>query len=317
MSLSIERVKEILYSINQYTDAAYLPELDRFVYIGDDIEDMNLDDYDGPTLPLPSAYDINNYGMMEDFIERKTDGEAKQWLTNAIKGRGAFRNFRATCERFGLLNDWYRFEEGCYEDIAVYWCEQNGLEYHFTRPAAITEEEDDEPEEPVPEKKPSVKVVAIDEKNSYAITHMVAQFRVELAALKGRKEEADLEDADNEIKFYLSRQYPILAASISGKYIGYAVCRVDDDVVWLESIYVRKEYRRQGIASLLLETAEEIARQFGNDTLYIFIHPNNEAVINFLDKNEYNVLNLIEVRKKYKNEKTDTEYSIGNHKYNY
>ena len=146
---------------------------------------------------------------------------------------------------------------------------------------------------------------------------MNIEFRKALAALRNYESDADLESAESEIGFYLSRRYPIFAASLNGTFIGYAVCRIDDDVVWLESIFVKKEYRKQGIATMLLKKCEEVAAEHGNETLYIYINPNNEQVIGLLNRNGYNVLNLIEVRKKYSEEKTSTEYKIGDHSYKY
>lgn len=312
MSLAIERVKSALYDVDQQTEIVYLPELDRFVYRSDD-EDIDLENYDGEIIPLPNHYDINNYRMMHDFMEEETTGEIQSWLRNSLIGKGAFRRFRATCERFGITNDWYRYEEKCYEDIAVYWCEQNGLEYYFEEKV----KREPEPEEPELPKSTRVRVVNIDEKNAYGIYYMNIEFRKELAALRNYQCDADLESAQSEIGFYLSRRYPVFAASVNGAFVGYAVCRIDDDVVWLESVYVKKEYRNKGIATLLLKKCEEVAAEYGNETLYIYINPDNEPVIGLLNKNGYDVLNLIEVRKKYRDEKTDREYKIGDHTYKY
>ncbi len=319
MSISIERVKNALFDIDQKTDVFYLPELDRFVYQTNGESEFDLDHYRGDVISMPSHYEINNYQIMQDFIERKTTGDAREWLSNAIIGRGAFHRFRVTCERFGLLKDWYAFEENAYEDMAVLWCEDNGLEYYYEETVKPDEDEDIEEEvrETVTLQKPTVRIVDIDEKNAYAISYMVVEFRKVLSSLKNWESDYELEDASEEINDYLKKHYPVFAASISGRYVGYAVCRIDSDVVWLESIYVRNEYRRQGIASKLLKRCEEVGRELGNETLYVYIHPNNDAVISFLNENGYNVLNLIEVRKAYNDEKTDTEYGIGKHKYKY
>ncbi|MBQ7222953.1 MAG: GNAT family N-acetyltransferase [Erysipelotrichaceae bacterium] len=312
MELAIERVKDVIYEITQDNDAYYLPAIDRFVFSSDD--DIDLDDYSGRIVPLPSRQQINGYRMMEDFIEERVTGDPQDWLRNAIRGKGAFHRFRITCERFGLLKDWYDFEDTRYEDIAVNWCEENGYEYYFERKARGLYEEDIRE---VTEKKENVRIVKIDEKNAYVLGYMVIEFRKELAALRDWQSETDLEGAQEEIKYYLSKHYPILAASISGNYVGYAVIKEEDGIYWLESIYVRKEFRRRHIATMLLKEAEKIAQENGEETLYINIHPNNAAVINLLGKNGYDVLNLIEVRKKYPAEKLKTEYLIGDVKFKY
>ena len=68
---------------------------------------------------------------------------------------------------------------------------------------------------------------------------------------------------------------------------------------------------------MLFEKAESIAREYGNETLYQYIHPNNDAMIRFLKASGYDVLNLIEVRKAYPEEELKENYSIGEHSYRY
>lgn len=73
----------------------------------------------------------------------------------------------------------------------------------------------------------------------------------------------------------------------SGVFAGYVVCRVDGGNVWVESLYVRDEDRRRGIASALFEKAEEIAASCGGDTLFNCMPPNNRGVILFLRRRLY------------------------------
>lgn len=67
--------------------------------------------------------------------------------------------------------------------------------------------------------------------------------------------------------------------------------------MWVESIFVKAEYRRHGVATALHSKAEEIAASNGDDTVYNYVHPNNHCMIEFLRKRGYTVLNLIELRK--------------------
>jgi ribosomal protein S18 acetylase RimI-like enzyme len=60
---------------------------------------------------------------------------------------------------------------------------------------------------------------------------------------------------------------------------------------------------------MLFRKAEEIAASMGEDTVYNFVHPNNEGMIRFLASKGYTVLNMIEVRKPYKGEKLTTTIS--------
>ena len=56
---------------------------------------------------------------------------------------------------------------------------------------------------------------------------------------------------------------------------------IDEPCVWVESIFVVKEYRRKRISSALFEKAEEIAKAYGEETVYNYVHPNNNGMIAF------------------------------------
>lgn len=74
---------------------------------------------------------------------------------------------------------------------------------------------------------------------------------------------------------------------------------------------------RQGVAAALHGKAEEIAASYGNDTVYNYVHPNNHRMIEFLRKRGYTVLNLIEIRKPYQNEKLTQTITVGEHEFDY
>lgn len=75
-----------------------------------------------------------------------------------------------------------------------------------------------------------------------ALAEMVALFRVELRSYKGIVSKPNLEAGREEMEDYLSAKFPVYAALVDGKYAGYAVCRIDSEVVWVESIFVKEEY---------------------------------------------------------------------------
>ena len=161
-------------------------------------------------------------------------------------------------------------------------------------------------------------VQIIDYENKYLndVAKLIANFRVVLKSFKNDISEPDIEDAKDELSFYLDKKYPLYLAIENDKVVGYILLRVDG-VVWVEHIYVLDEYRRQGIASLLFNKAEEYSNNRKEDTLFNYVHPNNETMIAFLKANGYEVLNLIEIRKPYKGEKTTTKIKVGNNEFDY
>lgn len=161
-----------------------------------------------------------------------------------------------------------------------------------------------------------LELITISEVND-ALAEMVAFFRVELRSYKGLVSKPNVDAGREEMEEYLAAGFPVFAAMVDGQYGGYVVCRVDSEVVWVESIFVKEEYRRHGVASALHSKAEEIAAFYGEDTVYNYVHPNNHRMLEFLRKRGYTVLNLIEIRKPFKGEKLSQTITVGEHEFDY
>ena len=287
----------------------YIPE-ERIIEQDDETDIKQL-------IPLPSHKQIDDYSTMKNYIDQLDESEAKGWLEESIKGAGAFKRFRSCLERFGLTDNWLDYQYGVHEDIAYNWCEYHGIEYledeaDYQRSTETVTEEKVSPAE-----EHKYRLIRIDQDNYYGLGYLLLEFRKILSSFKNTLNDMDVEDALEELKCYLNRQYPIFAVSDKGKYVGFAVCRIDDDVVWLESIYVKDQWRRKGLGKMLLDKAEEISKEYHNDTLYFYVHPNNDVMIAFLKDNGYDVLNLIEIRKAYPQEELNSSYTIGDHTYRY
>lgn len=161
-----------------------------------------------------------------------------------------------------------------------------------------------------------MEIILITEVND-ALARMVALFRVELRSYKGIISKPNVEAGREEMEEYLAAKFPVFAAVVNGEYAGYVVCRVEEEIVWVESIFVREEYRRRGVASALHSKAEKIAVSYGDDTVYNYVHPNNHRMIAFLRKRGYTVLNLIEIRKPHRGEKLTQIIPVGEHEFDY
>ena len=161
-----------------------------------------------------------------------------------------------------------------------------------------------------------MEIIEISQVND-CLAEMVALFRVELRSYKGIVSKPNVEAGWEEMEEYLTAGFPVFAAVVDGEYAGYVVCRVDSQVVWVESIFVKEEYRRHGVASALHSKAEEIAASYGEETVYNYVHPNNHRMIEFLRKRGYTVLNLIEIRKPHQGEKLTQTISVGEYEFDY
>lgn len=162
-------------------------------------------------------------------------------------------------------------------------------------------------------------IIQVDRQLADTLAPLVADFRATLRAYKRIEAQPDLEAGREEILEFLEAGYPVFAAEDAGDLAGYIVCRTDDSCpcLWVEHLYVRHKYRRKGVATLLFEKAEEIAASRGEDTVYNYVHPNNDGMIQFLRAKGYTVLNLIEIRKPYKGEKLSTTIDVNQNTFDY
>jgi len=162
-----------------------------------------------------------------------------------------------------------------------------------------------------------MKIIIGKHEDSEKIAPLIAAFRVELRALKNITSSPNLSLAKEEYQEYLNAGYPMYLAEEDGKCKGYIICRVEGTNVWVESIYVKEECRRLGIASELYKQAEALANSLGEETLYNYVHPNNHKMIQFLKKRGYSVLNLIEIRRPYADEHPESVIQVGDNLFDY
>jgi uncharacterized protein UPF0158 len=78
-------------------------------------------------LALPDKFDFHEYRHMEKFVAHLTDPHVAEQLWHAIKGTGAFRQFRDAVTRLGLLDDWYSYREGAMMRFMLDWADANNV----------------------------------------------------------------------------------------------------------------------------------------------------------------------------------------------
>ena len=156
----------------------------------------------------------------------------------------------------------------------------------------------------------------IHPEDTTSLIQLIAEFRVSLAELRGKARELDLAASQEELAEYQHKGFPIyVAEGEQGELMGYLVCRMDGDVVWAESLYVRPADRRQGVGSALYAQAEQLAHDLSGGTPYNWIDPDNDKIICFLMKRGYNVLNLIELRRPDAGEQPSKNVQVGDYEF--
>lgn len=163
----------------------------------------------------------------------------------------------------------------------------------------------------------AVAVIRLDESHLEAAARLMADFRATLNGYRGVEAAPDPAAAREEFLSFLRGGSPVFGAVADGELLGYTVCRIEAPTLWVEQLYVRGESRRRGVASRLFEKAEELAAAMGEDTVFNYVHPNNDGMIAFLRSKGYTVLNLIEIRKPYRNEKLTATIRVNDQPFDY
>lgn len=155
-----------------------------------------------------------------------------------------------------------------------------------------------------------------DEQYFDEISALLASFRVVLQGFKGINATPNIESAKEELRDYIKEKWPIYVAIDGNQIVGYILLKVDG-VVWVEHIYVKEEYQRQGVGFVLYKKAEDYSSNLGCDTLFNWVHPNNDKIIAFLKSKGYSVLNMIELRKPFKDETPTRKIKVDNKEFDY
>ena len=98
-------------------------------YIGSEEDEANIEENSDNYILLPTQYDINEYSIMEDFIDEIDNNEIKSELYDAIRGKGAFRRFKDTVRYLNIESKWYEFKANALKKLAIKWCVDNNISY--------------------------------------------------------------------------------------------------------------------------------------------------------------------------------------------
>lgn len=138
MTINLKQVIESVERTNEIYTTFYDTQTGETVYLPDEIitgeRDEALEELietapTGRFRCFPTKYEIHEYSIMVNFIESLPPSAARQELTQAIRGKGAFRRFKNGIYYHRLDQQWYDYQAQAYREIAIRWCRDEGIEY--------------------------------------------------------------------------------------------------------------------------------------------------------------------------------------------
>jgi len=276
MRVNLADVIDAIDTINEDETYFYSIQDEEIVYVLEDDED------DEFFIPLPTKEEVNDYQNMVNFTESIEDDKKRDWFENAIHGKGAFRRFRATLERFGMETEWYDYLEACHRELAIEWCEQHGIVYDTSVRSEEVDDDWDE-EDVVVERKPIKQVqiplrfVHIDEDNYMSALSLCDIYLQELDQYEGVSSSSDYDRAQDYLEEALEEK-DIYVLSDHGRFIAMAICRMNGCITTITDLCVVKDKRRSGVARQLVQEIqkEEV------ETLQFEVPTNNPIMHAFL-----------------------------------
>ena len=255
MKVNLADVIDAIDTINEDETYFYSIQDEEIVYVLEDDED------DEFFIPLPTKEEVNDYQIMVNFTETIEDDKKRDWFENAIRGKGAFRRFRATLERFGMETAWYDYLEASHRELAIEWCEQHGIVYDTS---IQSEEVDDDwgEEDVVKEKEPikqiqiPLRFVRIDEDNYMSALSLCDTYLQELDQYEGVASSSDYDRAQDYLEEALEEK-DMYVLSDHGRFIAMAICRMDGSVTTITDLCVVKDKRRSGVARKLISEIQK------------------------------------------------------------
>ena len=255
MKVNLLDVIDAIDTINEDETYFYSIQDEEIVYALDDGEDEEF------FIPLPTKQEVNDYQNMVNFTETIEDDKKRDWFENAIHGKGAFRRFRATLERFGMETEWYDYLEACHRELAIEWCEQHGIVYDTS---ARCEEVDDDwvegdvvaEREPIKQVQIPLRFVRIDEDNYMSALSLCDTYLQELDQYAGVSSSSDYDRAQNYLEEALEEK-DIYVLSDHGRFIAMAICRMNGSVTTITDLCVVKDKRRSGVARQLVQEIQK------------------------------------------------------------
>ena len=148
------------------------------------------------------------------------------------------------------------------------------------------------------------------------VAELLADFYYAMWRMKGRRQARNLESAIQDLSVRLNRKETVFVAAVGDEIAGIQIAAAEP-IHRLECVFVSERFRRMGLARQLLDAAERKFEISENESFYVNVHPNNRGIIELLRSKGYDVLNLLEIRKRWPDERKYRQVRIMGQDYLY
>ena len=84
---------------------------------------------DDAWIPLPNAFDVNEWELMKEFAEQVNVPKVGDDLLASIHGSGAFQRFKKALDHHDQREEWYAFKAACVEELVKEWLRSQDIEF--------------------------------------------------------------------------------------------------------------------------------------------------------------------------------------------
>ncbi len=131
-----------------------------------------------------------------------------------------------------------------------------------------------------------------------SLAHLYRNFFNEMREWQGwEKLKLDEHEAAETTRESLTGDSHVFVAEEDKKLAGFARVQLWDGAYFVREVYGEKSFRRKNVGSKLLTNCEEFAQTNGESSIYLTVEPKHSVSLQFLIRNGYDTLNMLELRK--------------------
>ncbi len=131
--IKLSEIIEALEDINMESSCYFNKETNKILWYSEYNEEnstyTDVDEENDNIISMFNYFTKNDYTIMQDFIVTIKDISIKDELYRVTSGKGAFNRFRNVLEQNNIVDDWYKYRDDRYKDIAKEWCIVNNIKF--------------------------------------------------------------------------------------------------------------------------------------------------------------------------------------------